>query len=267
VETKVADRLTIIAIFWLPLIAGIVLGGISPSIWYSGNKIFALWTIFFGIVLLLLTATFQIQSYIQTTILQPQLEITIPEQKSILTWDPSVNNLLNVKAENDSIPPGSWRAPIFTIKNTAPIYAQDVKVKWSAEKYDFAALIENKDIFKGRKFTLVNDEIIISAPGEVPAHNSFNFSAVIEKPFITKSLEIFIPLPVWNTAALFFLATMPANFGQRSDPYYFDLEISWNIPENTKSSRHRIKAVATNIKATGTTPTFQASVVFSVENF
>jgi hypothetical protein len=27
-----------IGVFWLPLIAGIILGGMAPSVWYGGDK-------------------------------------------------------------------------------------------------------------------------------------------------------------------------------------------------------------------------------------
>jgi hypothetical protein len=64
----------------------------SPSVWYGGDKITALWMTFFGLVLLLLTATFQIQSYIQATVHQPKFEVIKPEQKSVLTWNPPADN-------------------------------------------------------------------------------------------------------------------------------------------------------------------------------
>lgn len=259
------EKLTTIAIFWLPLIAGIILGGMSPSVWYGGDKLTALWMTFFGVVLLLLTATFQIQSYVQATILQPQFEVIKPDQKSILTWNPPTDNSLNVQGENDNLQPGSWRVPHFTINNKTPVNAQDVRVKWSAAKYDPTTLTSNKPIFQGRQIAITNNLVTLSAVGGIPFQNPFQFSATVEKPFITRSAETFIPLDVWNTAALFFLATL-SQVGEISEPYFFDLEISWNIPDNTKSARYRIKAVATNTARPGTGPAFQASVDFSVEN-
>ncbi|MET4371648.1 hypothetical protein ABIA99_004347 [Bradyrhizobium sp. LB12.1] len=70
------EKLINVGIFWLPLIAGIILGGLSPSVWYGGDKIAALWMTFAGVLLLLLTGAFQIQAYIQSNILQPQFEVT-----------------------------------------------------------------------------------------------------------------------------------------------------------------------------------------------
>ncbi len=93
-------KLIDVAIFWLPLIAGIILGGLAPSVWYGGDKISALWMAFFGVALLLLTATFQIKSYIETTILQPQFEIIKPERKSVLTWNPPTDNSLNIHCKS-----------------------------------------------------------------------------------------------------------------------------------------------------------------------
>ncbi|MGM4998688.1 hypothetical protein AB8A05_08135 [Tardiphaga sp. 538_B7_N1_4] len=259
------EKLINVGIFWLPLIAGIILGGMSPSVWYGGDKISALWMTFFGIALLLLTATFQIQSYIQTTILQPQFEVSKPEQKSVLTWNPPSDNSMNIKGENDNLPPGGWRVPIFTIKNSTPVNAQDVTVRWSAAKYDPSTLTSGKAIFQGRQITIANNLITLSAAGGMPFQNPIQFSTSLDKPFITRSAETFLPLDVWNTAALYFLSSLPAQTGERSEPYYFDLEISWNIPENAKPARYRIKTVATNIKTPGTGPEFKASIDFSVE--
>lgn len=250
-----------IGVFWMPLIAGIILGGMSPSVWYGGDKIAALWMTFVGVALLLLTATFQLQSYIQGTILQPQFEVFAPADKSILTWNPPADSLLNIKGEHDNLPPGGWRSPILTVKNSAPINAQDVTVTWSATRYDPTTLSNNAAIFQGRQIAVTNDLITLFEAGGMPAQNPFRFSAALDKPFITKSAEIFIPLDVWNTAALYFLVNLTGPAGTRSEPYFFDLQISWNIPDNAKPLKYRVKAVATKLAA----PVFQASVEFSVE--
>jgi hypothetical protein len=261
----VTEKLINIAIFWLPLFAGIILGGLSPSVWYGGDKIAALWMTFFGLVLLLLTGTFQVQAYIQSTVLQPQIQL-FPQQKSVLTWNPPTDNSLNIKGENDQLPPGNWKVPVFTIKNITPINAQDVKITWSAAKYDPATIAASAPVFQGRQISVANNVITLSGGG-VPHQNPIGFSAAIDKPFITRSAETFIPLDVWNTAAVFFLANLPDQPGSRSEPYYFDLEISWSIPENAKPARFRVMAVATNAKPAGAaSPAFSALVEFSVES-
>jgi len=61
--------------------------------------------------------------------------------------------------------------------------------------------------------------------GGIPFQNPFSFESTIDKPFITRTAETFIPLDVWNTAALFFLSQVPNEPGARSEPYYFDLAI------------------------------------------
>ena len=259
------EKLINVGVFWLPLIAGIILGGLSPSVWYGGDKLAALWMTFAGLVCLLLTGAFQVQAYIQSTILQPQFEVS-PQQKSVRTWNPPTDNSLNIKAENDQLPPGGWKVPIFTIKNQTTVNAQDVRVKWSAAKYDPATVTANATILHGRQIDIANNIITLSGGG-IPHQNTFNFSATIDKPFITRSAETFIPLDVWNTAALFFLATLPDQAGARSEPYYFDLEISWSIPDNAKPARFRVKAIATNSKPAGTqTPALSATIEFAVKS-
>ena len=259
------EKLINVGIFWLPLIAGIILGGLSPSVWYGGDKIAALWMTFAGLVLLLVTATFQVQGFIQSTILQPKFEVSA-QQRSVLTWNPPADNSLNIKGENDQLPPGGWKVPLFTIKNLTPINAQDVTVKWSAAKYDPATITANALILQDRQIVIANNMITLSGGG-IPHQNPFAFSATIEKPFTTRSAETFIPLDVWDTAALFFFSTLPDQPGARSEPYYFDLEISWSIPDNAKPIRYRVKAVATNSKPAGAqTPALSATIEFSVES-
>lgn len=252
----------------MPLIAGIILGGMSPSVWYGGDKIAALWMTFVGIVLLLLTGTFQVQAYIQSTILQPQLELLPPEKSSILTWRPPTDNSLNIRGENDQLPIGHWKVPNFSIKNSASVNAQDVSIKWTAARYDLSAVTANKPVFHGRRIDIGNDSFTLASPGAVPFTHPFSFSAVLEKPFITRTAETFIPLNVWNTAALYFLVSLPQKVGSRSDPYYFDLSIAWNIPENAKPARYRVKAVATRLGSADDDPpsVLSASIAFTVES-
>lgn len=47
--------------FWLPIIGGILLGGLALSAWYGGNKTLAIWSGFAGLVCLLLLAALQVQ--------------------------------------------------------------------------------------------------------------------------------------------------------------------------------------------------------------
>jgi hypothetical protein len=58
---------------------------------------------------------------------------------------------------------------------------------------------------------------------------------------------------------------MAMQAGVKSEPYHFDLQIGWSIPENSKPA-YRVKAVATNTKPpTADTPDFSAEIEFSVE--
>ena len=252
-----------VGIFWLPLIAGIILGGLGPSVWYGGDKLAALWMGFAGLAFLLLTATFQIQAYIQSTILQPQFEVS-PQQKSVLTWNPPTDNSLGIRGVNDQLPAGGWKVPTFVVKNATTVSALDVKIKWSALKYDPNTLTATAPIFQGHQVQIANDRITLYGGG-VPYTHPFSFSATVEKPFITKTGEIFIPIDVWETAALYFVSTMPSQNGATSEPYYFDLEISWSIPDNAKPAKYRVKAIATNT-VNAHAMAYSAVVEFSVES-
>jgi hypothetical protein len=53
-----------IAIFWFPLLGGVLLGGIAGSAWYGGNKSLGLWLGFAGAICFALVAVLQIQDRI-----------------------------------------------------------------------------------------------------------------------------------------------------------------------------------------------------------
>lgn len=127
--------------------------------------------------------------------------------------------------------------------------------------------VMNAPIFHGRQIQFADNMFtLIGPPGTPSGQNVIAFSASTEKPFITRSAETFIPLDVWDTAALFFISTMPMQTGSKSEPYYFDLQIEWSIPENSKPARYRVKAVAINTKPpTVESPIFSAEIEFSVE--
>lgn len=67
-----------LAIFWLPLVAGVLLGGIAGSAWYGGDKIPAIWIGFFGIICFLLTGTLQLQQFAYANLLQPEITLVPP---------------------------------------------------------------------------------------------------------------------------------------------------------------------------------------------
>jgi hypothetical protein len=52
------------AIFWLPIVGGILLGGLAGNAWYGGNKILALWLGFAGLICFLLLGVLQLQQAI-----------------------------------------------------------------------------------------------------------------------------------------------------------------------------------------------------------
>jgi hypothetical protein len=260
------EKLVNVAIFWLPLFAGILLGGLGPSVWYGGDKSSALWIGFFGVVCLLLTGTFQLQRYISENILQPSLEMSSTGERFILSWDSSVANLLNVRGENDTTPKEHWRTPTFIIKNLSAISAQDVSFTWTAARFDAAASIAAAATFKQANVRIVGDQLFITTPNMGTGSNPFSFSISTPAAFLTKQAEIFIPLNVWNAAAMRLIETTPNQVNAKSEPYVFEIAISWNIPENAKPERFRITTTATNIKTPNSAkPEFVAALDFSVK--
>ncbi len=88
-----------ILLFWLPLIASILLGGVAASAWYGGDKSLGLWLAFAGVVLLLLTGAIQIQRSIRsdandkTATSVPDNATVAGQRAYVLVTDASVSNL------------------------------------------------------------------------------------------------------------------------------------------------------------------------------
>jgi hypothetical protein len=57
-------RLMELALFWLPIIGGILLGSIAGNAWYGGNKSLGLWLAFAGLNCFLLLGVIQLQQAI-----------------------------------------------------------------------------------------------------------------------------------------------------------------------------------------------------------
>lgn len=109
-------------IFWLPIIASILLGGIATAAWYGGNKTLCLWLAFTGLVCMLLTATIQIQQYLRTTDGIPKTT-GVPDKESVIAQrayvsvsDASISDLTGGNAPTVAV----------TIKNTGVTPAYDL---------------------------------------------------------------------------------------------------------------------------------------------
>jgi hypothetical protein len=60
--------------------------------------------------------------------------------------------------------------------------------------------------------------VLNGAPNALPGNNPISFWSTNEKPFIIRSAETFLPLDVWNAAALYFVATLSPKSDQNPSP-------------------------------------------------
>jgi hypothetical protein len=258
-----------LAIFWLPLIAGILLSGLAVGAWYGGNKTFAVWVGFVGVICLVLTAALQLQQYVWRETNQPKITLQSTEQRSVLRFDPPRSYQMQIS--NSPTPEyGVWKVPSLIIRNSGT-FAQDATMKWGVAPYEVQALIDASPRLKAHQ-VIMNDTKnqmtirpragVQGAPGFV---HPLEWSVSVPLPFITRETRTIIPLPIWEHAALFFIATLPDDPGAKSEPFFFDAQIKWNIPEGGQPKQFRISAVAFNAKPVGvTTPEVLANIEFAI---
>jgi hypothetical protein len=79
-----SKRMIDLAIFWLPILGGILLGGICFNAWYSGSKIVALWTGFAGLLCFELLAAAQWHQAISKAAHQPVVDDAVRTTQSAI---------------------------------------------------------------------------------------------------------------------------------------------------------------------------------------
>jgi hypothetical protein len=243
-----------LAIFWLPLVAGVLLGGIAGSAWYGGDKIPAIWIAFFGTLCFLLTATLQFQQYTYANLLQPEIELVPPSQRSILTWDPPASFFINSRSED--LPPATQSrstSPIIILENRSSIIGQDASITWEIPRFDVRSLVEGSNRLRPYDVKVEGETITVGAkpPITQPVGLYISFPNIFKQSvppiaFLGKRVESWIPIEVWNVALFYFVATLPETIGGSSPPLIFTAVVKWNIPEGKTGARFKVTAVASN---------------------
>ena len=133
-------------LFWLPLIASILLGGVAASAWYGGDKTFGLWLAFAGVVLLLLTGALQIHQRLSDNVDSansgPDKSTVIAQRAYVAVSDADISDLSVETSPTVSV----------VIKNTGATPAYDLS--WRAT-------------FAAREFP-TTDEILLDRAKEAP---------------------------------------------------------------------------------------------------
>jgi hypothetical protein len=243
-----------LAIFWLPLVAGVLLGGIAGSAWYGGDKIPAIWIAFFGILCFLLTGTLQFQQYVYANLLQPEIELVPPSQRSILTWDPPARFFVNSRAEDKpSTAQDRADAPVIVFENKSSIIGQDASISWDIPLFEMQSLVDSSERLKSFDVKIDGDSITIGAKAPItePVGLGVRYTISFKQSvppiaFLGRRVESWIPIELWSQALLYFVATLPDTIGGRSPPLVFNVVVRWNIPEGNNAARFRVTAIATN---------------------
>jgi hypothetical protein len=262
-----------LAIFWLPLVAGVLLGGIAGSAWYGGDKIPAIWIAFFGVLCFLLTAALQFQQYTYANLLQPEIELVPPTKRSILIWNPPETFMFTTRVEDQPGKPFRSDSLVIVFENKSNIIGQDASISWELPRFELKSLIDSSLRLKAYDVKMDGDMFTIGArqPITEPVGLSMSYQSVFKQnvppiAFLGKRVESWIPIEVWNQALFYFIATLPDVPGEQGPPVFFNVGVKWNIPEGNNSARFKVKAIATNANTPNIrSPTLTASIALSAE--
>jgi hypothetical protein len=122
------------AIFWLPILGGILLGSIAVSAWYASDKIIALWCAFAGLVCFLLVGTIQVHQALAEKVPTLPVETARPwvgidvELAGPLNLENGIGIPLKITMTNTANTPAVSALPhpmIFTRENQ-PFQAEEI---------------------------------------------------------------------------------------------------------------------------------------------
>ncbi|MDH2357836.1 hypothetical protein QCM80_46250 [Bradyrhizobium sp. SSUT112] len=207
-----------LAIFWLPMIAGVLLGGLAGSAWYGGDKIPAIWIGFFGTLCFLLTGALQLQQFVYANVLQPEIELILPDQRSLLSWDPPKQFGLRTEPASGPAPPANeTKSPVVSFQNKSNVGAQDATATWEISRIDNKALMSSSSRLSKWELQFDGDHVTIgpkapmTEPTGLPHMFAPAFRQAVPLPFLPsqKETESFIPYNVWTEAMLIVLGTLP----------------------------------------------------------
>lgn len=196
---------------------------------------------------------------------QPILEMSAPDARHELVWDPTKRGEILIAKEGE-VEPTRWSVPHMRLKTSNDISAQDATIEWRADVVGLENLIKSSERLRKYTFTFAENEITIDGSGgpghvyEIRQHISLPI------PFITPAgTAVHIPLPIFAKAMLYTIALLPDELGAEVGPFPFSAVISWNLPSPGRQV-FKINAVMTNVKPQGLAePAVDAVMSFSID--
>lgn len=121
--------------FWLPIIGGVLLGGIAGNAWYGGNRVLAIWLGFAGVICFELVLAFQLEQAV-TKVNRPSLtDIAIKQSRAnIFVSDVQTQNI-----DDDMMAIGPTKIPSIrvVIENSGQTPAYGVTHQIAARLAEF----------------------------------------------------------------------------------------------------------------------------------
>jgi hypothetical protein len=123
-----------LAIFWLPVIGGILLGGLAGNAWYGGDKTLGLWLAFVGFICFQFVVVLQIQQTISNPRMQKNSSTSDADVKRLRAYVSPIE--AEISDATGAIPPivavvikNSGQTPAYDLTWRATFLIADAHVK------------------------------------------------------------------------------------------------------------------------------------------
>ncbi|WP_164638383.1 hypothetical protein [Rhodopseudomonas sp. BR0G17] len=196
----------------------------------------------------------------------PEISLLPPTERHEIRWSPTNSNEIRIASEG-KISEGNWSVPVFALKTTTAISAQDVSVAWQIDMVGIESIVKTSPLLEESNFKFEVNKVTINGISKNPSWlYNLSQSETTNFPFVTPSgTKAFIPLPVFANLMLYTIALMPNEVGAKISPFKFTATVSWNLPrpglQKFSVTAHVFNAKGPNLSS----PRVDALMSFTVE--
>jgi hypothetical protein len=203
------------------------------------------------------------------TIGNPDFSLLVPKERYRFTWPSSTGMSFYVRLDTQRNPV-IWNLPTFALRNRTNTVAYRVSATWKSETaMNINEAVNASPKLSRAEFTITDTSISIISKRDMPLPNFMYYLDDAPKQVIdvvAKEQEIFLPLQLWPTIAIYLVDRILDAIGETSPPFIARTTLEWETSEGKRQRSYRVRITATNAKASNSDlPIVDAYLNFGLE--
>lgn len=205
------------------------------------------------------------------TVGNPDFALFVPHGRYRFTWPAA--NMLNFYLRLDTQRnPSISNNPAFILRNRTNTVAYRVTATWKSETMmDLKSITQSSPKLSKADFNISDTSILILPSPRLPK-TYLNFQYYLDDSpkqlisVIAKEEEVYLPIQLWPSVAIYLVDKTPDIIGETSPPFIARVTLDWETSEGKRQRAYRVRITATSAKASSTElPLIDAFLNFSLE--